>query len=216
MTWQRRSPKVSVCQTQPVRRGPWHLTFWQVVPHVGRPGGGLKFNLSYAIRLPGRKSAFRVEFWPECYVETTEIGPPAHFRFFPGGSPAKIWPGMLISGPEALLRNIEYHVYFYLFAVGPKSSSTHDLDFELVSGAAVWCNLHYFSSRGRSRSSRGPPWAPRGRNSAENLGPNLSFDPPQGLPWSCAVKRSKNLVHHRRTPLTTREAQDPNISASPT
>ncbi len=46
--------------------------------------------------LPGRKSAFRAGFWPDCY------------RCFPGSSPAKIWPGRLIYGPEASLRNIEY------------------------------------------------------------------------------------------------------------
>ena len=34
--------------------------------------------------------------------------PEGRFRCFPGSSPAKIWPGSPMSGPEALLRNIEY------------------------------------------------------------------------------------------------------------
>ncbi len=64
--------------------------------------------------LPGRKSDFRAGFWPDCYRESTKIGPPAEgqpegrFRCFPGSSPAEIRPGRLIYGPEALLRNIEY------------------------------------------------------------------------------------------------------------
>jgi hypothetical protein len=74
-----------------------------------------KDTLRYAIMLPGRKSAFRAGFQPDCYRENTEIGPPAgrrpaqgRFRCFPGSSPAQIRPGRPISGPEALLRNIEY------------------------------------------------------------------------------------------------------------
>ncbi len=34
--------------------------------------------------------------------------PEGRFRFFPGGSPAKIRPGRPIYGPEAILHNIEY------------------------------------------------------------------------------------------------------------
>ncbi len=37
-------------------------------------------TLCYAIVLPGRKSAFRAGFWPDCYREATEIGPPAGLR----------------------------------------------------------------------------------------------------------------------------------------
>ena len=31
--------------------------------------------------LPGCKSAFQAGFWPDCYRENTEIGPPAGRRF---------------------------------------------------------------------------------------------------------------------------------------
>ena len=70
----------------------------------------------HAIVLPGRTSAFRAGFWPDSYRESTEIGHPAgrrpagggRYRYFPGSSPAKIRPGRSISGPEALLRIIEY------------------------------------------------------------------------------------------------------------
>jgi hypothetical protein len=37
-------------------------------------------GLCYAILLPGRKSAFRDGFWPDCYRESTEIGPSAGRR----------------------------------------------------------------------------------------------------------------------------------------
>ncbi len=37
-------------------------------------------TLCYAIVLPGRKSAFRAGFWPDCYREGTEIGPPTGLR----------------------------------------------------------------------------------------------------------------------------------------
>ncbi len=58
--------------------------------------------------VPGHKSVFRAGFWPDCHQKNTKIGPPAGL---PGSSPAKIWPGKPISGPEALLRNIEYVWY---------------------------------------------------------------------------------------------------------
>ncbi len=77
-----------------------------------------RLALCYAIVLPDRKSAFRVGFGPDCYRESLKIGPPDGrrpaggpiFLCFPGSSPAKIRPGSSISGPEALLRNIEYMV----------------------------------------------------------------------------------------------------------
>ncbi len=34
-------------------------------------------TLCYAIVLPGHKSAFWARFWPDCYRESTKIGPPA-------------------------------------------------------------------------------------------------------------------------------------------
>ncbi len=37
------------------------------------------------LMLPGRKSAFRAGFWPDCYRESPEIGPPAGLR--PAGGP---------------------------------------------------------------------------------------------------------------------------------
>ena len=68
-------------------------------------------------------------------------------------------------------------LFIFLRSV-PTSPSAHDWDLALVSGADFWRNLHYFSSRGRSRGSRGPPWARRGRKSAKNKiknpGPYLS------------------------------------------
>jgi hypothetical protein len=70
---------------------------------------------SSTVTLPGRKSAFRARFGPDCYRESTKIRlrpafgrPEGRFQSFPGSSPAKIWPGRPINGPEALLHNIEY------------------------------------------------------------------------------------------------------------
>ncbi len=64
------------------------------------------------IDLPGRILAGLLR-------ENTEIDPPAGrrtaggpFRCFPGSSPPKIRPGRPISGPEALLRHIEYEYSF--------------------------------------------------------------------------------------------------------
>ncbi len=75
-----------------------------------------KSTLCRAILLPCRKSAFRAVFEPDCYRESTEVGPPAGrgpaggtILMFPGSSPAKIRPGSPIYGPEALLPNIESH-----------------------------------------------------------------------------------------------------------
>ena len=63
---------------------------------VSGPVIGLDFGRTATGKAP--KSALRPAFGrPEC-----------RFRCFPGSSPAKILPGRPISGPEALLRNIEY------------------------------------------------------------------------------------------------------------
>ncbi len=35
------------------------------------------YSLRYAVVLPGRKSALRARFWPDCYRENTEMGAPA-------------------------------------------------------------------------------------------------------------------------------------------
>ncbi len=49
---------------------------------------GVVTMLCYAIVLPGRKSAFRAGFWPDCSRESTEIGPPAGRR--PAGGPISV------------------------------------------------------------------------------------------------------------------------------
>ncbi len=51
---------------------------------------------------------------PKSELRPAEGRPEDPFRCFPVSSPAKIWPGSLISGPEALLRNIEYIVLRYV------------------------------------------------------------------------------------------------------
>ncbi len=56
-----------------------------------------KCTLCYAIMLPGRKSAFRVRFWPDCYRENTEIDSPAGRRADFGTFPVAVQPK---SGPE--------------------------------------------------------------------------------------------------------------------
>ena len=57
----------------------------EIFRNVSEPPGaavwkGLASTQCYAIALPGRKSAFRVRFWPDCYRESTDIGPPAGLR----------------------------------------------------------------------------------------------------------------------------------------
>ena len=42
----------------------------------------------YVLVLPGRRSAFRAGFWPDCYLESTEIGPPVGLR--PAGEPISV------------------------------------------------------------------------------------------------------------------------------
>jgi hypothetical protein len=64
----------------------------------------------------------------------------------------------------------------------PKTQGACEWDLELVSWADFWCNLHYFSSRGRSRGSRGPPWTPRGGKSAKSRGRIYHFILPKVCP----------------------------------
>ncbi len=82
--------------------------------------GPTKRILCYALVLPGRKSDFRAGFGRIATGKASKSAllpafgrPYGRFRFFPGSSPAQIWPGRSISGPEALLRNIDYppHVW---------------------------------------------------------------------------------------------------------
>ncbi len=47
--------------------------------------------LCCAIVLPGRKSAFQVGFWPDCYRESTEIGQAGRAADF-DAFPAAVWP----------------------------------------------------------------------------------------------------------------------------
>ncbi len=54
-------------------------------------------TLCYAIVFPGHKSAFRSGFWPGCYRESIEIGPPAGRRTDFGFFPVAFRPK---SGPE--------------------------------------------------------------------------------------------------------------------
>ncbi len=44
---------------------------------------------------------------PKSALPPAEGRPEGRFRCFPGSSPAKIWPGRPIYGPEPLLHNIE-------------------------------------------------------------------------------------------------------------
>ena len=46
-----------------------------VGPGADPRGQGQVRTICYAIMLPGRKSAFRAGFWPDCYRERTKIGP---------------------------------------------------------------------------------------------------------------------------------------------
>ena len=79
------------------------------------------------------------------------------------------------------LRGLKFIFIFLCFCGrSPKTQSANEWDLELVSGVAFWYNLRYFSRRGRSRGSRGPPWGPEGRTSDKNLGPDLSFFSPEG------------------------------------
>ncbi len=81
------------------------------------------------------------------------------------------------------LRALKFIIYISIFVRSvPKTQSAHEWDLALVSGPDFWCNLHYFSSRGRSRSSRSPRGAPEGRTSAKNPGPDLSFILPKVCP----------------------------------
>ncbi len=76
----------------------------------------------------------------------------------------------LLKGPYTgqTLRGLKFIIYIFVFLRSvPKAQSAHQWDLELVSGSDVWRNLHYFSRRGRSRGSRGPPGAPEGRKSAK-------------------------------------------------
>ncbi len=68
-------------------------------------------SLSYAIVLPGRKSAFRAGLWPDCYRESTdgqpEPGRRANFSAFPVAVRQKYGAEGRFTNPEALLRNME-------------------------------------------------------------------------------------------------------------
>ncbi len=57
--------------------------------HLNKSPWNVRPTLCYAIVLPGRKSAFRVGFWPDCCRESTESGPPVGLR--PAGGPISVF-----------------------------------------------------------------------------------------------------------------------------
>ncbi len=68
-------------------REPWDgLRLWE--PWDGQTIGGDKISLCYPIVLPDQKSTFWAGFWPDCYRESIEIGPPAGRR--PAGGPISV------------------------------------------------------------------------------------------------------------------------------
>jgi hypothetical protein len=76
------------------------------------------------------------------------------------------------------LRGLKFIIYCFIFLRSvPKTQHTPEWDVELASGADLWRNLRYFSSRGRSVGSRGSPWAPRGRKSARKPGAGFIIIP---------------------------------------
>ncbi len=94
----------------------------------------------------------------------------------------------------------------------PKTQSAHEWDLELVSGAELWCNLHYFSSQSRSRGSRGPPWAPRGRNRQKTRGRIYHFIlpkvcPEDRLPQVDVFLRLRSAPAFRLVPVVLRQWQ---------
>ncbi len=67
-------------------------------------------TLRYAIMLPGRKSGFRAGFRPDSNRESLKFGPSAGLpQLEPRRNPAE----NLISGPEALLRDIGFDLMWF-------------------------------------------------------------------------------------------------------
>ncbi len=61
---------------------------WASIGNNGHEQNRWGCTLRYAIMLPGRKSDLRAGFWPYCYRENIEIGPPAGRR--PAGGPISV------------------------------------------------------------------------------------------------------------------------------
>jgi hypothetical protein len=55
-----------------------------------------------------------------------------------------------------------YHLYFYLFAAGPKNTKYPRTGLLIGVRADFWRNLHYLSSRNPCQGSRGPAVGPKG------------------------------------------------------
>ncbi len=82
--------------------------------------------------------------------------------------------------PGQTLRGLKLIIYLVICLMSdPKTQSVNEWDLELLSGADFWCNLHHFSSRDRSRGTRGPQGA---ENRPKNPGPDLSFILPKVCP----------------------------------
>ncbi len=74
---------MTVTGTRVLRRAPgstWHRTPKASSLGPCHPKRDPQITLCKAIVLPGRKSDFRAGFGPDCYRESTEIGPPAGRR----------------------------------------------------------------------------------------------------------------------------------------
>ncbi len=85
-------------------------------------------------------------------------GPKDTHRHQSGRDPGIDFPLVFRPLEWADLEGLNLLIYLCIFVRSvPKTQSAHEWDLELVSGSDLWCNLHYFSSRCRSRGSpKGP------------------------------------------------------------
>ncbi len=137
-----------------------------------------KCTLCYAIVLPGRKSAFRAGFWPDCYRESDRNRPSGRpegrFGYFPGSGPAKIRPGKLICGPEALLRNTEHKRPLEFEVVLDSIEVFHGGVQKVFPSIVTWFwRLWRFSTKVHKRPVKAPRIDPGSVTSRQTLGSPL-------------------------------------------
>ena len=120
----------------------------------------------------------------------------------PNASPESPIAHSPVSGQT--LTGFEFIIYrFICLRSVPKTQITNEWDLELVSGADFWCNLHDFSSRGRSRGSLGPEGLKIGQKPAGG-----------GSVTTCMPMRKRNL-HHFTLVLQARSTADVNYGNGP-
>ncbi len=156
--------EAATCKLQASRPGMEVPIFVRLRAKVSPSKGVPDPTVCYTIVLPGRKSAFRARFLPDSSCESLKIAfrqaegrPDGRCGGFPDWNPDEIRSGRPISGPEALLHNIEQAtqaIFYHIHRFGLLCSRPGRVDMGSLSGRRRPTNYPYPPGRAGNEFGR--------------------------------------------------------------